>query len=93
MLGTPEGASQQQPKPQGGQDPHQGLADALNTMVSGAQALLKGMTDAGAPKEILQLAQTGADAYSQLLQAIGGGGQSPDQGSAQQGVAPTGPGQ
>lgn len=78
-ISSPEGAmpqSQGQPGSQG-QDPSQGgaadgLAKGLKALGDSTQALVQGLTQSGAPKEIIQLAQTAADALSQLQQAVSG---------------------
>lgn len=70
------------PQAQGG-DPASALAEGISHLGDGTQALLQGLTQSGAPKEIVQLAQTAADAISQLQQAMSGG--APDQSAAPQG--------
>lgn len=85
MAMSPEGMAPQESQPQ--QDPSQGIAQGLEALQSGTQALVQGLTDGGAPPEMVQLAQTAADAIAQLTQAISGGGQQAEQPSAQEQVA------
>lgn len=65
---TPEGAQPQQQEPQQGQ----GAAEAVQSLVEATGALAQGLQDAGAPPEILQLAQTASDALNKLAQMMGG---------------------
>lgn len=74
---TPEGAAAQTAP--GTQQPDQvgGLAEGIKSLSDGTKALLDGLTQAGAPKEIVALAQQAAQAMDGIMQAMGG--ESPDQ--------------
>ena len=71
---TPEGAPAQdidQPKGPGG-DPSGGIAEGISALSQGSQALLEGLTQAKAPPQLIQLAQTAAQALAQIESAMGG---------------------
>lgn len=77
MPMTAEGA-QAQPQEQGG-----GMAEGLQMLQQGTQALLESLTQAQAPEQIVQLAQTAAQAIGQIAQAMGGEGQAEQPGAPQ----------
>ena len=83
MSMSPEGAPAQTApgtEVQGG-----GLEEGLKSLSDGTKALLDGLTQAGAPKEIVQLAQQAAQALDGIMQAMGGGEeQQPEQPSGQE---------
>lgn len=70
---SPEGAMAQET-----QQPNaaQSMSEGLNALQGGTDALLQGLTDAGAPAEAIALAQTASDALAQLTAMIGGEEQS-----------------
>lgn len=76
---TPEGAPAQTAPGTEVQQPDQGggLAEGIKSLYDGTKALLDGLTQAGAPKEIVALAQQAAQAIDGIMQAMGG--EKPDQ--------------
>lgn len=81
---SPEGMAPQtvpgtEPEQEGG-----GVADALSSLQSGINAMTQGLTDAGAPQEVVALANDISGKMDQLMQMVGAGQPESPEPSAQE---------